>query len=140
MFQHVTSYINLILFNYARPIHNLPVFLSVQITSSITTSSMYSIKIVFTLLHHHERKQIMKSLKQSVLSQWQTPFSFILLNIPLMSTPVPAPTPDCSPLLGLRMAVTGKREQRTRQELGKMGRELGEMKPAELLQGSEYSQ
>lgn len=57
-----------------------------------------------------------------------------------MSTPVPAPTPDCSPLLGLRMAVTGKREQRTRQELGKMGRELEEMKPAGLLQGREYSQ
>lgn len=74
MFQPVTSHTNLILFNHARFIHNLPVFLSVQITSSITPPSMYSIKILFTLLHHHERKQIMKRLKQPTLSQWQTVF------------------------------------------------------------------
>lgn len=57
-----------------------------------------------------------------------------------MSIPAPAPTPDCSPSLGLRMAVTGKKEHWTRQELVKLGRELEEMKPTELLQGSEYSQ
>lgn len=57
-----------------------------------------------------------------------------------MSVPASAPTPDCSPFLGLRMAMAGKREQSTRQELGKMGRELEEIKPVKLLQGNEYSQ
>lgn len=63
----------------------------------------------------------MKRIKQPVLSQWQTLFSFTLLISPLMS--IPAPTPACSPFLGSSMAMTGKRGQRTRQGLGEMGRD-----------------
>lgn len=131
MFQCVTSYINLILFDHARPICNLPVFLSVL--RSLQSHHPCAALIWLTLLHHYERKQIRRRLKQPLLSQWQALFSFTLLNSLLMSIPVPRPTPDCSPFLGLRMAMTGKRKQRTRQELGKVGRELKEMKPAELL-------
>lgn len=137
MFQRVTSYINLILFDHARPICNLPVFSSVLRSLLQSQRHPCAALILFTLLHHSEGKQIRRRLKQPVLSRWQTPVSFSLLNSQLMSIPVPRPTPDCSPFLGLRMAMTGKREQRTRQELGKVGGELEEMKPAELL-NSQY--
>lgn len=79
----------------------------------------------------------MKRIKQPVLSLANSVLIYPLI-IPLMSTP--APTPACSPFLGSRMAMTGKRGQRTRQGPGEMGRELEEMKPAEILQGREYSQ